>query len=305
MKQQSRARKPKPSRLQRDLLPRIVALIRDEGMAPGMRLGEIALAARLRVSRTPVRAALAHLAGRGIVERGAQRGYFVGKRASAVDRADLDAAPAIAERLFLAVARDRLAGRLPLDVSETDLMRRYRATRPVVQRVLAKMAEVALVERKPGHGWRFLASIDDAETRAESYRFRLLVEPAALLEPGFCIDQTWIRRMRRRHEEMLAARWSETSSIALFEMNAEFHEGLVAAANNRYMLMVIQQQNRLRRFLNYDWVYGHERVLVSCREHLEILARLEAGDREIAAALLRRHLDQASQLSRAPAKAVA
>jgi len=36
---------------------------------------------------------------------------------------------------------------------------------------------------------------------------------------------------------------------------------------------------------------------VSCREHLEILARLEAGEREIAAALLRRHLEVARDIS--------
>jgi DNA-binding GntR family transcriptional regulator len=305
MKQKTRARKPKPSRLQRDLLPRIVDFIRDQALPPGTRLAEIALAEHLQVSRTPVRAALAHLAARGLVERGARRGYFVGKEKAALDAVALDAAPGIADRVFIAIARDRLHGRLPVEVSEADLMRRYSVTRPVLQRVLTKLAEVALAERKPGHGWRFLAAIRDDAARHESYRFRLLIEPAALLEPSFRLDPAWIARMRQRHQAMLKAPWNETLSIALFEMNAEFHEGLVAAAGNRYLLTAIQQQNRLRRFYNYDWVYGHERVVVSCREHLEILDRLEAGEREIAAALLRRHLDQASRLKRAPVAAVA
>ena len=107
----------------------------------------------------------------------------------------------------------------------------------------------------------------------------------------------WIEDMRGRHQEMLATPWSETASIALYEMNAQFHEGLVAGSRNRYWLVAIQQQNRLRRFTNYDWTFGHARVVVSCREHLDILDSLEAGDQAAAAELMRRHLDGAAKLS--------
>ncbi len=86
-------------------------------------------------------------------------------------------------------------------------------------------------------------------------------------------------------------------SITLFEMNAQFHEGLVSGAHNRYLLAAIQQQNRLRRFANYDWTFGHERVVVNCREHLKILDCLEAGNREAAASLMRQHLNAAAKLT--------
>ena len=95
--------------------------------------------------------------------------------------------------------------------------------------------------------------------------------------------------------------WSDTVSIALYEMNAAFHEGLAAASGNRYLLVAVQQQNRLRRFGNYDWTFGHERVIVNCREHLAILDQLEASQNEAAAALLRRHLEGAARLKRTPA----
>jgi DNA-binding GntR family transcriptional regulator len=187
---------------------------------------------------------------------------------------------------------------LPQEVSESDLMRRYDVTRPFLLRVLMQLAEVALVERKPGNGWAFLPSLEDASARRESYEFRLLIEPSALLADGFELESRWLEEARRQHEAFLSASWRETSSIALFEMNAAFHEGLVAASGNRYMLLAVRQQNRLRRFSNYDWVYGFERVQVSCREHLEILDRLESGEREVAAALLRRHLERARNLPR-------
>jgi DNA-binding GntR family transcriptional regulator len=180
-------------------------------------------------------------------------------------------------------------------------MQRYDATRPIVQRVLTRLAEVAAVQRKPGHGWRFQPTLADTQARDESYRYRLLIEPAGLLEPGFRLDPAWAAEMRRRHQEMLAMPWSDTVSIALYEMNAAFHEGLAAASGNRYLLVAVQQQNRLRRFGNYDWTFGHERVIVNCREHLAILDQLEAGQNEAAAALLRRHLEGAARLKRTPA----
>jgi DNA-binding GntR family transcriptional regulator len=128
-------------------------------------------------------------------------------------------APADTDRLFLAIARD--SSRLPVDVSERDLMQRYGATRPVVQRVLTKLADVAAVQRKPGHGSRFQPIIADADARHESYRYRILIEP------GFRLDPTWAAEMHRRHQEMMALRWSETASIALasgalFEVLAGF-----------------------------------------------------------------------------------
>ena len=296
MKQKSLPGRTAPSRLQSELQAGILAVVRSDQLEPGTRLGEVALAARLHVSRTPVRAALAHLARRGLVRPGKRGGYFVADTARAVRKTPPQPGPTDADRLFLAIARDRRAGKFAEDVSEGDLIRRYRVTRATVQQVLVRLSEVAAVQRKPGHGWRFLPTISDPTARAESYRLRRIIEPAALLEPGYRLAPGWIEDMRERHHGMLATPWNEASSIALYEMNAQFHEGLVAGAHNRYLLVAIQQQNRLRRFANYDWTFGHERVVVSCREHLKILDCLEAGERENAASLMRKHLDAAAKL---------
>ncbi|MBW7969670.1 GntR family transcriptional regulator [Bradyrhizobium sp. BR 10289] len=297
----SAVEKTSPSRLQRELSAGIINLIRSDGLAPGTRLAEVALAERLHVSRTPVRAALKLLARRKLVHAGESRGYFVAETTPAPHKAPPKPSPDETDRLFLAIARDRRAGRLPDEVSERDLMQRYDATRPVVQRVLTKLAEVAAVQRKPGHGWRFQPTLADTQARDESYRYRMLIEPAGLLEPGFRLDPAWAAEMRRQHQEMLAMPWSDTASIALYEMNAAFHEGLAAASGNRYFLVGVQQQNRLRRFGNYDWTFGHQRVIVNCREHLAILDQLEAGENEAAAALMRRHLEGAQKLKRSAA----
>lgn len=286
-----------PSRLQRDLLPRVIALIRSERLAPGARLTELWLARRLQVSRTPVRGVLELLARRGILVWQPRRGFALARPIEEHDEVDLPEPSDSVDELCLAIARDRVAGRLPEEVSEADIMRRYSVTRPFLLRVLSRLAELALVERKPGHGWLLSPVFYDPQARAESYVFRGLIEPAGLLQSGFRLPEGWLAGMRRRHEAMMAAPWRETESIALFEMNAAFHEGLAAASGNRYFLIAIQQQTRLRRFSNYDWTHGYERVVASCTEHLEIIDRLERDEREVAAALLRQHLEKASRLA--------
>ena len=288
------ARAPTP--LQRKVRARIADWVVALALPAGSALSELSVARALGVSRTPVRAALAWLEAAGLLRRQAGTGYVTRGAAARFAKLQIEVPVADADRLFLEIARERTEGRLSTDVSESDLMRRFNATRPTLLRVLTRLAEVGMVERRAGHGWSFRASAYDDAAQEESYRFRLLIEPAALLEPGFVLPRHWLEGMRARHLAMLERRWKAADAIALFEMNAEFHEGLAAASGNRFFQMAIQQQNRVRRFVNYSWDEGRDRVVISCREHLEILDRIEAGTLDIAAALMRRHLELASQV---------
>ena len=213
-------------------------------------------------------------------------------------RGELAAVAAPDEVVGLAqrLAADRRAGTLPAEVSERDLMRRYGVGRGAVQRALARLAGLGAAERKVGHGWAFPATLDDPAARRESLRWRMLVEPGALLEPGHHLDPAWVATTRERHERMLATPWDATASVTFFEMNAAFHEGLAAGSGNRHVLLAVQQQNGLRRLANYRWGFSRDadavgrRVRESCEEHLAILRHAAAGDAEVAAALMRRHI---------------
>ncbi|MGO4667901.1 GntR family transcriptional regulator [Bosea sp. 2RAB26] len=285
-----------PTRLQQDLAERIIQLAREDGLAAGAWLNENNLAKRLNVSRTPVRAALSHLEGQGIVLRHPNKGVEL---VSALPLpADSAGSPDETDLALVRIARDRESGALGDDVSELELMRRYEMARPEIQRTLKRLAELEMVERKPGYGWRFLHESSDSSLRMERYRFRMLLEPMGFLEPGFRLDEHWAVEMLRRHRHTLTQPWRESSSVAFYEMNAAFHEGLAAASGNRFIHSAIRRENQMRRLSNYDWGSGTERVQVSCTEHIEILERLQAGDREIASVLMRRHLQRASELKR-------
>jgi len=188
------------------------------------------------------------------------------------------------DRLVQRMAADRFAGVLPDSVSETDLMRRYGVARGALARVLNGLVQDNVIERRSGNGWRFLPAVNATQLHEDSYRFRLLIEPACVLEPTFRLDKARAQRLRQTHVALLADGLEKLSSIKFFELNAEFHEFIAGCSRNRFLEQAVINQNRLRRFFNYIAVFGTERMRVSCSEHVAILDRLIAGEREHAVA---------------------
>jgi DNA-binding GntR family transcriptional regulator len=282
--------KAEPSGLAGRLSVQIVDYARRQQLEPGSHLTEQSLAAALQVSRSPVRRALAYLNEIGVVRRETNRGYYVEKLPPA-HRTPLVHTTHDAEECYLRIADDRLTGRLEDQITEAALMRRYRLPRRELQRVLHRMEKEGWLERKPGHGWRFIALADTVEAHAESYRFRMLLEPAALLEPGFRIDAAEIARCRRDQEMLLAGGFMKVSSARLFELGSDFHETIVGFSGNRFMLDSLKRLNSMRRLLEYRAHVDRSRLIGQCREHLQLLDLLEHGHREKAARFLRQHLD--------------
>jgi DNA-binding GntR family transcriptional regulator len=288
---------PGPSKLQRQIATKIVEYIRDNGLRRGDHLTELVLAEVLQVSRTPVRAALKYLAAQDVVaESGPRRGFSVRAPATSVAKLAREGTPTDEEALYVKVADDYVHGQTPEQFSEADMMRQYGINRGLLVRVLQRMSKEGVIERNPGHGWRFAPLLRSAKAHDHSYRFRLAVEPAALVEPDFVLDRLWAARSRREHEAILAMRPDRVSMIQFFEVNADFHETLAACSGNQFFHHTVQVQNKLRRFLTYSWTYGLDRIQASCEEHLEILAAVEKDEREWAASLMRRHLQVAGEL---------
>ncbi|MBL8642771.1 MAG: GntR family transcriptional regulator [Rhodospirillaceae bacterium] len=280
-----------PSRLQSELAARILRLLKEQGSGPGYHLVELDLCEHFGVSRTPIRGALKILAAQGAVEARANRGFVL--------REPITAAPTSApvnlqdeedKRLFIAIAKARNTGDLPAECTQQEIVRLFDVKLSTVVRVLRQLAELGLVERKAGNGWSFNSSIDSEAAQAESYAFRNVIEPAALLQPTFKLDRAWLRESRARHLAFQRKRWRPVMAVEFYEMNSDFHEQLARCSGNRYFLSVVQQQNQLRSFLNFHWIHGVGRVLASIEEHVAIMDALETGDNEYAAALMRSHL---------------
>ncbi len=281
------------TRLQSDLVARIVAEIKNQQPPPGERFTELGLANRFGVSRSPVREALRHLADRGVLRFEEKRGFFLDCRPEKIGEHLKGLTPSPEEELYGRIVGDRMRRRSGDSFTASEFMRRYDCNRPLLLRVLSRLTEEGIIRAGRGHAWSFVALLDDEEAVKESYRLRLVLEPAGLLEPTLALDRPALEKSLEVHRQVIASGARALTGQKMFEINAEFHELLARCSGNRFMLQNMQHQNRMRRLNEYSAFRDRERMLLSCREHSAILEALLEGETARAAELLRAHLQDA------------
>ena len=279
------------------LAAQILDHIRSNELARGQHLPSQALADTFRVSRAPVNSAFEFLENMGVVRFEANRGYFL-----ATDAKDLTDLKLLVndegeeDDSYFEMAEDRLAGKLPQQVTENELMRRYDLPRSRLVKILNRIAREGWIERLPGHGWEFRQTLTSRHSYEASYRFRATIESAAVLEPTFRIDRDAFRKAREQQQALLDGGFVRLSRAQLFKINSELHETIVACGGNEFFLDSLKRVNRLRRLIEYRVTLDRSRLTRQCREHLEILDLLEAGKTQEASAYLRRHIEGANSL---------
>ena len=278
-----------------DIIRKILDILRREQAEAGFHIREQWLADTLGVSRSPVRTALKTLEQLELVRSEQNQGYFLKVASGSPEFDRLDLPETSVERIYRRIASERFANLLGEQVSIADLVRRYDASRAVVVKVLGRMQEEGLVEKTAGHGWLFGPALNDEASYQESYRYRIVIEPAAMLEPAFHLAPKRLARLKRQHEEVIAGRVMVEPVTDLFDIDAEFHDTLADACGNRFLAQAIRQQTRLRRLSEYEKYNSRERLSASFGEHLGILEALEAGDRGRAAERMRTHIQASDQ----------
>lgn len=271
----------------------VIQHIVAEELPLGARINELALARQLGVSRSPVRAVLGYLAESGVLERRSGQGFVLVRQPQvAVDGKDEPGGRDLYEDMMT----DILLGALERTMSESALMRRYEVGRHELQVTLRRMTRDGLAEPAAGRGWSFVRF--DATVIEQGYDLRVILEPEVLLGGGYAPDRVQLERLQRDHVSVLASLSETTSWIQLFELDARFHETLAEGSGNDFVVEIIKKQNRIRRLCEYLGYERLDRIGASLREHLAILESLLDGDREWAAAQLRRHLQKSLKQSR-------
>ena len=281
------------SDLQLQLARQIAENIINGGIQPGQHLREAELSATLNVSRSPVRAALGLLFNETLVDKEANRGFFV--RATQDEFiAFLDRLPKTDDELIKeAIARDWFEGAVPKEMSEGEIRKRYALGRLTAQRILNSLSDEGIVSRLPGYGWQFEPTLNSQDAHDESYDFRMIIEPSGMTSQSFELDGPGAEFQEYRHRSILSAEPENWNSAELFRLDADFHLFLANCSQNRYVIQAMQQQNKLRRLLEYNSLLHAGRLRDSCMEPLEILESLVKGDRTRAANSMLIHLQKA------------
>lgn len=278
----------------RRIARQILDLISEARFDPGHHLREQHLADALGVSRTPVRAGLKELTRMGAVEARPNQGFFLLKRSNELDQLEIEQSKSNDQKLYEQLVHDRIAGILPESFTQTEISQRYDVDRGVLTRTLVKLSEDGLIARNAGHGWRFLQTLNSDIALRNSYGFRLMIEPMALLTPNLHVDRQMLKRLRARHLRLIThPDITQVPAKKIFETDAAFHELLAEASGNLFVLQAIQQQNRLRRLLEFGSYHNKRRVKEWCEEHVAIIDALRENKQEQAAELMRKHLQYA------------
>lgn len=278
----------------RRIARQILDLISEAKFDPGHHLREQHLADALGVSRTPVRAGLKELTRMGAVEARPNQGFFLLKRSNELELLEIEQSKSNDQKLYEQLVHDRIAGVLPESFTQTEISQRYEVDRGVLTRTLVKLSEDGLIARNAGHGWRFLQTLNSDVALRNSYGFRLMIEPTALLTPNLHVDRQMLKRLRAQHLRLITHQdITQVPAKEIFETDALFHELLAEASGNLFVVQAIQQQNRLRRLLEFGSYHNKRRVKEWCEEHVAIIDALRENKQEQAAELMRKHLQYA------------
>lgn len=280
-------KKPRSNHL--ELARRILEHTQETGLVAGDPVAEQALARTFQVSRTLIRGALKVLLEENLLSHEAGKGYRL--LAAPSGQAFNAALPqAEEEELATSVLRDRMAGRLGDSISISELMRRYDIGRPAAQKALLQLSESQAIERGPGQSWLFRPSLNSLAALEESLRFRLILEPEALLNPHFNADPQRLALLRSAMQTLLSSPVEYFDIQQFRELDISFHELIGQSCGNRFIGDALLQHQSLRRLPNLLPSVSVHRLQEALREHLQIIAHIERGQLEIAADLLRLHL---------------
>lgn len=281
--------------LAEELAIKILDDIEHHALVADTRLVERKLAEQFKVSRSPIRSALKLLEERGVVHLGVHGGYLVSERVKSYVKSASQQTDD-SEALYFLIAKARLSGELADRVSENEILRRFSLTKGQLAPVLRRIAGEGWIERLPGHGWEFQPALTSLAAYRDSYRFRLTIEPAAILEPDFTLNRPVLETRLKEQQQLADGLILTVSSAELFNLNSLLHENIVECSGNVFFVEALRRVNRLRRLMEYQQALERDKALQRVHEHIALLNMLLEGKNREAAKYLRQHLQSVSAL---------
>ncbi|WP_295898779.1 GntR family transcriptional regulator [uncultured Vibrio sp.] len=265
------------TKLQQGLFNKVVSKLKADQATVGDSLNESSLAQQFEVSRTPMRAVLTYMSALGIAKAVPYKGFVLQLDAQSIETGNTsDSEDSRHEKLYLRLLVDLFFGEIESAFSEKELQERFNASRGEVQGVLRLLESDGILRRSPGYKWHLDGVLNTLERHTESYRCRLIFEPAGLLEPSWSTDHIAFENCRDRHLQAIQNP-TTISASELFSLSAGFHELIAGCSGNRFLLGNMQQHNRMRKATDLVSMYIQSSVTRSCQRRMDIIELILEG----------------------------
>ncbi|MBK0329033.1 GntR family transcriptional regulator [Rhodobacteraceae bacterium F11138] len=281
----------KISELQREIAAKILDMARQQSLAIGAPLRESVLAPQFAVSRTPVRRALDFLCEIGVAKHVPQQGYCLDREAATLPTLELSPSDQPMRRVYNQIVDAYFEGELADRVTEAEMMRRFDVDRQPLHEALTRLSKEGFLRASPGYGWLFAPLQKTREDDDQDMdRFRLILEPAMLLEPGFVANLDEIADMRRQQEAIIGKLGHNFDVAEVFEANDRLHTALAKYCRNRFFINAMDFHDPSGRVTEYLHYQDRTRIRTACEEHIAILDAIASGEMQRASTLMYGHI---------------
>ncbi|MEU2722129.1 GntR family transcriptional regulator [Streptomyces smyrnaeus] len=156
-----------------------------------------------------------------------------------------------------------------------------------VREAVMDLANLGMVEIIRNRGFRVPVLTDhDLE---EIFRLRTMLEVPAMVELAQLPDRAPLTRFRQLAEQLTdAARQGDL--VSFLDLDRQFHLGLLELLGNRRLVEMVGQLRDQARMQGLQKLADHGELTQSGEEHIAIVDAVEAGDGELTAELVRKHL---------------
>ena len=263
------------------------------GMAVGVGLpSEVQMAAMLGVSRTVIRAVVQKLGADGIVQ-GTGRDKRVLRAPRPKDhlplREDYIGRDELEARFLDWVLRFDVPAGTALNI--TQLARQFMVPTHALQEFLASLGQSGLIERRARGGWRLLGFTADYAVELSEFRQVLELNAVQVFAALPADHPAWIALAEIRDEHLDLLQRIDRDFHDFSRLDGRFHALINSVVSNRFVAE-FQKVICLIFHYHYQWDKTMERFRneAAIREHLTIIAALQARDGEAAKVRSRAHL---------------
>ena len=172
---------------------------------------------------------------------------------------------------------------------ETEVAATLGVSRTPVREAFRQLQADGLLTLEPWRGV-VVAKLDQQQL-VELYAMRGVLEGAAAALAARHAAPSQLSALK----DVLDASAGETDAAHLADLNRQFHQGIYAAAHNRYLLKALHALGDSMALLPSTTYALLDRPAAALSEHRNLLAAIEAGDAAEAEATARHHIREAER----------